>query len=292
MDANRIGQLRRNKQRWTVTVCVGAIVCLITLGCSSDSTDMFDEQEQASETASPGYDVKPWAEVLRNHVRSGLVDYHSLAASPGDLEAFRQQIAFTGPESTPELFGDAQAATAYYINAYNACAFAVVLEEDIPATLHDVTAKRLEYDYRFRIDGRIVTLKQLREKAIEASAGNARVLFALCDAAHGSPQIQDKPFRAATVQDQLITVAARAMDDPDMVRVDHENQRLWIGLPVWTQRQALIDVYTRETGSASGRLLDCLMHLASGMRRDYFSRAAGYDQRLMPFDRALNVTAN
>jgi hypothetical protein len=36
-------------------------------------------------------------------------------------------------------------------------------------------------------------------------------------------------------------------------------------------------------------MLNCLMHLASGMRRQYLGRATGYDVGLMPFDRALNI---
>ena len=79
------------------------------------------------------------------------------------------------------------------------------------------------------------------------------------------------------------------MGNARIVRVDHSDQRLLVGVPVWSQRQAIDDLYRSETASRSNTMLNALMHLAGPMRREYLGRAVGYGVGLLPFDRSLNI---
>ncbi len=269
-----------------MTAAIAAIV--LPVGCGPAPVNLFNQAKPAT-PAQPAYDDKDWAAVLRENVRDRLVDYRHLAEHREPLDAYLRQVEMVGPKSTPGLFGEPQAPLAYYLNVYNACVLKAVLAAGIPPTMHDVHGVSLDYGYRFRVEGQIVTLAQIREMAREASVGNARFELALCDAAIGSPPIPAEPFRPYNVDEHLQRIAREAIDDPNLVRVDHEHQRLLVGLPIWSHREEFLAMYCRETGSSSATMLNVLMHLASGIRRQYLSRASGYDVRLLPFDRRLNI---
>jgi hypothetical protein len=52
--------------------------------------------------------------------------------------------------------------------------------------------------------------------------------FSLPCAGFGGCDIARPPFQPDLVDRQLSAVAAKAMNNPDVVRVDHENKILWI----------------------------------------------------------------
>ena len=93
---------------------------------------------------------------------------------------------------------------------------------------------------------------------------------------------------AARLDEQLRRVAREAMDNPQMVTIDHEGQQLNVSIVIDQNRQALIDLYRRQTGSRSGTLLAALLHMASGMRREWLNAAVGYEIGKIPFNRDLN----
>jgi len=276
-------------RRFDVAVAFTALMlaCAAT-GCRQPVRDLYDPAATMPAKPVSAYAVGLWDSVLRTYARDGLVDYDGLLASPEDLEAFLDHIAFVGPRTTPALFPTIQARTAYYLNAYNVCVVAAVLAQDIPPTMHDFDRGPLDAAYRFRVDGRIVTLGQIRALARAEAADDARVEFALCDAAMGSAPLHNRAFQPDLLARQLIRLAQDAVSNTRLVRVDHGAQRLYLGMAVWSRKQAFIDTYKRETGSESGTLLNCLMHLATPVRRESLNRAVGYETRLLPFDRSLN----
>ena len=273
-------------------VLILAVLCATAgavTGCRQAPADLFDPAVQAPAELPAFYDDRTWASVLRDNVKSRRVDYNHLAQRPETLQAYLDHVIFVGPNSTPNFFKDPLARLAYYLNVYNAAVLKAVISAGIPETMHDARGAGIERHYRFKVDGTVVTLAQLREWARVEGAGDARLEFAMCDAALGSPPLLAQPFRPYNLRDRLRRLAQEAMDNPAMVRVDHEGQRLLVGLPIWTQRAAFQSQYCRETASKSATMLNCLMHLASGIRRQHLSRAAGYDVRLLPFGRPLNT---
>lgn len=266
-------------------ICVCAV---LFAGCSHQPLDLYDPSLRKAADSPGAFDDQSWTNVLRDNVRNDRVDYDHLAAHPEDLEKYLEHVAYVGPQMSPDLFKQPGAALAYYLNTYNACVLASVLAENAPRTMHDVRKRTVEHGYRFRVDGQIVTPGDLRSLARAASEGNARVEFAMCDAAIGSPALSAQPYRPNEVVEQLRRDASAAMDNARMVQVDHETQRLLVAVPIWSQREQFLEMYRRETGSRSATMLNCLMHMANPMRREYFARAAGYEVRLLPFDRALN----
>ncbi|GJM23679.1 MAG: hypothetical protein DHS20C16_00940 [Phycisphaerae bacterium] len=265
------------------------IAALALVGCGHPKADLYDPQAARPTEAPTAYDDRPWANVLRTCVRDGLVDYETLKRDASQLDEYLNHVAYVGPTTTPSFFGDPSARMAYLINCYNACVLKAVLSSDIPSTMHDVAMRNLEYDYRFRIDGKILDLAQIRERAVEESKGNARFNFALCSAAKGSPTLSDQPYRGNGLNDRLKELALRSIDNPRMVVVDHERQQLLVGLDIWTNREAFYALFRRETRNTTATMLNCLMHLAGPDRRQFLARASGYRVTLLPFDRALNA---
>jgi len=257
-------------------------------GCQQPVFDLFDPGRVASTQPAQEYDASLFDALLRANVRDGRVNYQHIREHPDSLEAFLEHINFLGPQSQPDLFATSSAQTAYYLNAYNAGVIAAVIVEDDRTTMHDIRQPPLDHSYRFRVDGRIVTLSDIRALARRAAGDDCRVEFAMCDAAIGSPKLYNQAFDADRLPRQLIRLSQEAVADPQMVMVDHETQRLKVGMAIWSNKQAFIDTYKRETGSESGTVLNCLMHLATPARREYLNRATGFSVHLLPFERTLN----
>ena len=274
------------------TACWQAVLALAALSCGACAppiVDLYNPSVQPPVTPAAVYDDRPFAEILRDNVKGGLVDYAHLADHAAPLERFLTHIRDVGPKQTPNFFKDPLARLAYYLNAYNACVLKAVLSENVPATMYDFQRRRLEYEYRFMVDGSVVTLTDIRVWARKASRNDARIEFAMCGAALGCPPLSAQPFRAYNLHERLQRLAQEAMDNAQMVRVDHGQRLLLIATTIWDQREVFEALYRRETGSESATMLNCLMQMASGIRRQYLSRATGYDVRLLPFDRALNT---
>ncbi|MFQ5491288.1 MAG: DUF547 domain-containing protein [Phycisphaerae bacterium] len=233
-------------------------------------------------------DYGDWAAALRENVKDGLVDYEHLAAHTAPLDRFLEHVASAGPESTPGLLPTRAARMCFYVNVYNAAVLKAVLAAEIPQTMHDPRRPRLDHAYRVRVDRQLWTLWQLREAARAESDGDARVEFWLCDAARGSPPLQARPLRAESVDEQLRRATAAAMSNPRMVEVDHAREKLNVATIIVQRSEAFIDYYKRQTGARTGTMLNVLLHLAEGMRREWLNTAVGYSQGRIPFERGLN----
>lgn len=267
-----------------------AIACtLILAGCAAQpAVNLYDPQTTA--TAAPAiYTDTDWATVLRENVKDNLVDYRHLATHRQPLEAYLATVRRIGPQSTPDQFREPNAALAYYLNVYNACVLDAVVSAGVPVTMYDLSLPPLERGYRFFIDGRPRTLAEIHTLAQQAADGNARIELALSAAAVGSPPLAAEPYRPFDVRQRLADLAAQAVSNPNLVRVDHEHQELLVGLPIMAQREAFLQTYQRETASPSGTMLNCLMHMAGPNQRAYLARATGYDVHILPFDRTLNA---
>jgi hypothetical protein len=261
---------------WALTGCVPATVGLNTGPAApvGETPQVFDDRE--------------WATVLRENVKSGLVDYPHLLAHRESLEAFLQLISVVGPKSAPQLFEGPHARLAYYVNAYNAGVLKAVVTESAPDTMYPPGKPALDHRYHLTVDRKTVSLHDLRVEARAAAEGDPRVEFALCAAALGSPPLADQPWRADMIPRQLDDAARLAMDNPRMVFLDHAVQRLLVGLPIDDQRQAFLDYYAKLTGAPAPTMLNVLLMLASGARREWLNTAVGYPEGVIPFDRALN----
>jgi hypothetical protein len=262
------------------------MLLLVGGGCAPATVDLSTSVQQSASVPS-AYDDREWATVLRENVKDGLVDYEHLKSHDAPLSNYLATIAQVGPQTKPEWFKNRSDRLAYYLNAYNALVLAIVLHLNVPSSVHDAGMKRLEYDYRFMVDGQRRTLAEVRTLAEAEAAGDVRALFCFCDAARGSPPLPDEPLRGESLDQQLLKASSSAMDNPNLVRVDHEQQALLVSVLINHRRTDFLEYYRRQTGGP-GSLLSSLGLLANSVRREYLNTAVGYDERVIPFDRRLN----
>lgn len=281
---------RSHQHRLRQTVACLMTLFIVTLypgGCAAPQVSLT-LVHQSSNPAQLIYDDRPFATVLRENVRDGLVDYDHLTAHRKPLDAYLDTIARTGPQSTPQFFKTRNHRISFYINAYNAAVLAAVLDANVPQTMHSHLTSAMERRYRIALDGRIRTIEQVRRLAEEESRGDARVLLCLCDAARGSSPLGDQPLRPIGLEETLRVVAQKAMDDPRIVRVDHERQRLLVSITLWTRSEVFKRYYRARTGAKDASMLNVVLHLAGGVRRQWLNTAVGYVEGAIPFDRTLN----
>jgi hypothetical protein len=236
------------------------------------------------------YDDRAWATVLRENVVDDLVDYDHLVGHAGPLQAHLGLVAVVGPRSTPQLFPTNTHRLAYYVNAFNAGVLQAVLYLGIPPTVHDVGLPPFEQTYRIRLDGKMRSLAEVRRMAYAEPGSDARIVFAMCNAARGSPPLSGQPLRPSTLWQQLQRLAREAMENPRLVKVDHENRRLLVGNAIFHNRKAFLSFPADRTrsGRTAPSVLSALLSMAGGARREWLNTAVGYEVRALPFDRSLN----
>jgi len=269
----------------------GALLAMLAGCAAKPAVNMYKPEDlAATDAAQPAtYSDTDWAEILRDNVHDGLVDYRHLTAHAEPLKRYLDLVQHVGPQSTPDQFREPNAALAYYINVYNAGVLDAVLRAGVPITMYDLELPPVERGYRFLVDGKPHTLGDIHALAEQSAEGNARVELALSGAALGTPPLANEPYRPFDVRQRLLDLGELAVSNPHLVRVDHEHQELLVGLPIMAQRDAFIEMYKRETASPSGTMLNCLMHMAGSNQRAYLARATGYDVHILPFDRTLNA---
>jgi hypothetical protein len=234
--------------------------------------------------STPSTDNWAWARCLSGTVRDGLVDYSAIAGQRDGLNAVLAELA-SGPE--PNDHGAPR--TARLINAYNALAMRAGLERYL-ATGGNMRLARApaENEYEFRLHGRPVTLAGIHDQVLRAGGGDPRVLFTLCPASLGVA-LSDQPYQPDVLEQQLLASAARAINTPEVVRIDHENQTLWIAERISRHRGLLVAWYERRTGARGARLFDALLDLADDGGRQRLNTAVGYAVGVLPAERRLNV---
>ena len=268
--------------RWVAVALVSSLA-----GCESQFLD--PKLELIPKAVPQAFDDGDWATVLRENVKGGRVDYTHLAGHRAALDRFVALISVVGPATTPNLFVSNNAKLAYWINAYNALVLYAVLDVYPASTMYDLALPRLEQDVHFRVDGATGTLRQIRARADDASGNNPYILFTLCGAARGSPPLSEQPYRAETLDAQLTRHVRRAIENNNLVRVDHEGMRLLLSVDILAARQRLIAHQMRQTGARGATILSVLLSVApSPQRRRLLNRAVGYRLGTIPFDRRLN----
>ena len=164
---------------------------------------------------------KTWAKVLEKYHHEGGLDYAGLATDSGDLNSYLEDL------TTQRHDGWANDdVLAFWINAYNAVAVHHVLERypniesvnDIEGIFDETT---------FPLAGEELTLDEIESRCREL--GDARVHFAVVCASESCPDLQSKPFEAASLEQQFDDAAAGFLQDQSKgMRFDKATNTLWL----------------------------------------------------------------
>jgi len=234
------------------------------------------------------YSDGDWVQVLKTYVRDGLVNYDALEADPEVLRRYYALLSETGPSRAPEAFESRSDRVAYWINAYNALVLLAVLEHYPVSTMYDLSLPRLEYEYRYIVDGHECNLAWIEERMLADSGGDVRVLLATSRAAMGTPRLAEQPYRSETLDGQLTDAAARGLDNPNLCRVDHGSQSILVWQKILNEEEAFLSYWRSRHGTSTGLLFNVLLDLASPTRRRQLENVVGFQVGELPFDRRLN----
>jgi hypothetical protein len=163
-----------------------------------------------------------FAPVLALAVRADGVDYAALRADRAGLDRYRAQLAQAAmPTDRAEIL-------ALFINAYNACTLALVIDR-LPA---DRTAWPRWSNrgagiggaspwqaYSYEVAGRRYTLDEM-EHAVLRPLGEPRIHVAINCASRSCPPLAAEPFRAATLDAQLEAAARAFVASPHHLRLE------------------------------------------------------------------------
>ncbi len=164
-------------------------------------------------------------DVLQTFVDTeGKIDYARLKAEPEKLEAYLDLLAVANREEmsyNEEL--------AFWINAYNALVIKGVVDRYPTTSVRKIKPfggffSRL----RFQVAGKSYTLNQIEHDVIRAEFVDARVHFVLVCASRGCPSLENRAFLKETVEERLEAATLKFARDPEKVRLDREERRLYL----------------------------------------------------------------
>ena len=204
------------------------ITCLLILSLISMiflyhyrvETDVRDDQQHSDTPFS--HDLL--AQVYKEHVENGKVNYTNLKAHPEKFEDYLDVLARANPEEmsfTEQL--------AFWINAYNALVIKGVIDHYPTKSVRSVKLfggffSRL----KFNVAGKMYTLNQIEHDIIRQEFVDARVHFALVCASNSCPPLEKTAFLPETIEEQLDEVTLNFITDPEKVRLNRNENTVYL----------------------------------------------------------------
>jgi hypothetical protein len=163
-------------------------------------------------------DTAPFDAVLAARARAGGFDYRGSTGQ--DRKRLAAYLANLGDAKPREMADDER--KAFYINAYNAMAIAIVLESHPVGSIRDI---RGAFDgIRRKIGGEMLTLDDVENRLREMK--DARIHFAIVCASRSCPPLAGKAFKAAGLSAALDAQARAFVGDPSKNVLDRARTRL------------------------------------------------------------------
>jgi hypothetical protein len=164
-----------------------------------------------------------YAELLEQHVRTGVVDYQGFKNDESRLDEYLKVLEAV---NTADLSRNEQ--FAFFINAYNAWTIKLILTgypginsiKDLGNLLKGPWKKKIA-----RIDGKILTLDDIEHQILRPRFNDPRVHFAVNCASKGCPSLHSEPYSGDKLEQQLDEVTRGFIND--QVRNRLEDQTLY-----------------------------------------------------------------
>ncbi len=237
-------------------------------GCTTSSTAVVESPPPSDGPIPQRIEYSDWSLTLSRGVRGNEVDLYKLCFDPGPLNSFLRQAAAIGPKRTPALFPDDATRLAFLVNLHNASVLSAL-------TRHS-DSKRFSGEATCVFDGRTWTTAELRREIRSLSNDDWRVPFALFDGRRDGPPLWPKPILPESLDDQWDRIAHFAIQQPQIVSIDHELQRLRLWPGLYENRDRLIAQYEERYHTTHATVLSALLDLSDIDRRAELNTAVGY----------------
>ena len=172
----------------------------------------------AAGTGLPVVDNRIYADLLKNHVKDGVVDYSGFKRDQAKLDRYLKVLERTKTESLNrnEQF-------AFYINVYNAWTIKLILSgypgidsiKDLGSLLKSPWKKKI-----VRVDGGVFTLDYIEHNILRPRFEDPRVHFAINCASKGCPPLISEPYRSVSLERQLDAATKSFLNDSSRNRLE------------------------------------------------------------------------
>lgn len=163
------------------------------------------------------YDFASFGQILKKHVKQGLVDYTSLQKA-GGVDAACNELQRISPEKLPSE----KAKLAFWVNAHNLLTMKVLLDRyplETVKTVGQETGTR-----RFLVGGNFYSIKQIETELLAPLYEKAdwRGIFIVCDGSLGGPEIGDHAYQDGGLEADLAAACKRFVVSPAHVQLNPE----------------------------------------------------------------------
>ncbi len=269
---------------------------LILSGCTTISPTL-----QPSDISPPDvFSHARFDRALQQSVNDrGRVDYQALKALPDDLEAYYLLISQYSPDSNSELFPTEHHRLAYWINAYNAAAIKIVLDnypissvEDVipPLPLFFLPDKTGFFIFQKPVFGNVSTsLYYLENSVIRERFAEPRVHFALNCASRGCPELPNHAFTGEQLDIQLEQEARKFFAEPRNFRIDQETKTVYMSSIMDWYEEDFINWYQYRYPRRNASLINYVsLYLPAQQVSLLQENITGYQVEFIPYDWRLN----
>lgn len=157
----------------------------------------LESGEKITNAATNVLDHSAWDELLKKHVNEkGFVNYTAFKKDHGVLNNYLQYLNDNAPIKTTSI----NEQFAYYINLYNAATVDLILENDIPASIKDISGPlgQVWLVEHVMINNKAYSLAAV-EKNVLQQMGDPRIHFAINCASFSCPKLQNQAFTAVNI---------------------------------------------------------------------------------------------
>ena len=188
----------------------------------------FAADASAADTTPGAFDQKHtlFANVLREYVKDGAVNYAGIKSDPESLKNYLIQTSAITKEEFETWSQEQQ--LAFIINVYNAETLDLVRENYPVVSIKDI-AKDSGGPWEqpvVQIFGEEITLNALEHEIIRKNYSEPRIHFALVCAARSCPVLINKPYLGKTLKSQLETQTRAFLTDTQNNSIDTETKTL------------------------------------------------------------------
>ncbi len=234
--------------------------------------------ELGPDTAGARFDHAAYAALLRACVRAdGTVDYAKVKQREPELNLYLVEV---GNVEVDTLSHYEQ--LALLLNAYNAFTLKMIAENPGIRSTTDIPAARGWLQPAWVIDRTAVSLEKLEHRWIRERFHDARVHFALCHGAAGSPPLRREPYTGARLIEQMNDQARTMMRDPRHMEWDQARTTLRIS--------SIFDRYRSDFADTDRDLVRALLPWLPAPIIEALKNNTVFRIEYSPFDWKLNGT--
>jgi len=178
------------------------------------------------------HDHQQWAQVLKGHLSwhgdQSLVDYETLKKDPSTLNQYLVTLSRV-TTSKYKQFSRKQK-LAFLINSYNAFTLKLIITNYPLKSIKDIgnfLSGPWDKDF-ITLLGKKVNLNNIEHDMIRKDFKEPRIHFAVNCASMGCPNLSEKPFRAADLDEHLESMTQKFMQDKSKNFYNSKKKRLFL----------------------------------------------------------------